>query len=410
MSALGWAGQMNTAPIYLDHHATTPVDPRVLSAMLPYFSEQFGNASSRVHAHGRAARRAVDTAAANVAALIGARPDELVFTSGATESNNLALLGTALGRESDGKHVVSVRTEHKAVLDTLRSLEQRGWRVTLLPVGRDGLVEPRHVAEALTDDTTLVSVMLTNNEVGVVQDIAAIGALTRARGIIFHCDAAQGLGYLPFSVAELPVDLVSMSAHKMYGPKGVGGLYIRRSLRNQGLPRPQLHGGGHQEGFRSGTLDVPGIVGFGAAADCMKLEGQDEAHRLATFRDRLERQLLDGLDEVRVNGGASVRHPGNLNMSFGYVDGPTLLLEVCKTASVSSGSACSSVEAGPSYVLDAMGVPKDWAAASIRFGLGRGTTEAQIARVGSAVIEAVTKLRAASPLYAAKRSGTKIDW
>ena len=401
---------MSRMPIYLDHHATTPVDPRVLEAMLPYFTERFGNAASPVHAQGREARHAVDAARARVASLIGAAPDELVFTSGATESNNLAILGTASALESKGKHLVSVCTEHRAVLEPLEALERRGWRVTLLPVGSDGLVAPERVAEVLTEETTLLSVMLANNEIGVVQHLAAIGALAAERGVVVHCDAAQGLGYLPFSVSELPLDLVSLSAHKMYGPKGVGALYVRRSRQRQGVPAPLFHGGGHQQGLRPGTLDVAGIVGFGAAADLMKTEGGEEAARLRVLRDRLARRLLDALDEVRVNGSMSERHPGNLNLSFGYVDGAALLLRVCETAAVSSGAACSSAEPGLSHVLRALGVEPDWASTSLRFGLGRGTTEAELSRVADAVIDAVTELRAASPLYAAKREGREIDW
>jgi len=253
---------MAETPIYMDHHATTPVDARVLESMLPYFSDRFGNAASRVHAHGKAARDAVEEARSQVAELIGAAPDEIVFTSGATESDNLAVAGTARARASDGKHVVTVRTEHRAVLDTCAALEREGWRVTLLDVDGRGLVAPEAVAAALTDETVLLSVMLANNEVGVVQDIAAIGALARDRGIVFHCDAAQGLGYLPVSVDTMNVDLLSVSAHKMYGPKGVGALYVSRSLQSRGVPMPQMHGGGHERGLRSGTLNVPGIVGL----------------------------------------------------------------------------------------------------------------------------------------------------
>ena len=401
---------MAEMPIYMDHHATTPVDARVVEAMLPYLSDRFGNASSKVHAHGKAARDAVEEGRAQVAALIGVAPEELIFTSGATESDNLAIAGTARARASDGKHIVTVRTEHKAVLDTCQALEREGWEVTLLDVDDRGLVSPEAVGAALTDDTVMVSVMLANNEVGVVQDLAAIGALTAERGITFHCDAAQGVGYLPFSVDDMHIDLVSLSAHKMYGPKGVGALYIPRGLQTRGIPAPQMHGGGHERGFRSGTLDVPGVVGFGAAAAIMKDEGASEAKRLASLRDRLRRALLDRLDEVRVNGGDAPRHPGNLNVSFGYVDGAALLLELCEVVSVSSGAACSAAEAGPSYVLEAMDVPEDWGAASVRFGLGRHTTEAEVERVADAVVDTVMGLRERSPLWAAKQSGKPIDW
>jgi cysteine desulfurase len=394
----------------MDHHATTPVDDRVLTAMLPYFRERCGNAASRIHAHGRVARDAVERARVEVAALIGAKPEEVVFTSGATESDNLAIRGTALARITDGKHIVTVRTEHKAVLDTCKSLERQGWRITLLPVDEQGLISPDALADALTDQTVLVSVMLANNEVGVVQDLAAIGALTRERGIALHCDAAQGLGYLPFSVDEMKVDLVSMSAHKMYGPKGIGALYIREAMQAQGIPARQMEGGGHERGFRSGTLNVPGIVGFGTAAAIMKVEGPSEGARLASLRNALEDQILAALDEVRLNGAADPRHPGNLNLSFGYVDGAQLLLELCEVVSVSSGAACSSAEAGPSYVLEAMGVPKDWSAASVRFGLGRPTTTDEVQTVAEAVIDTVSRLRECSPLWALKQSGKPIDW
>ncbi len=401
---------MDETPVYLDHHATTPVDPRVREAMWPYFSERFGNAASRVHAHGKAARDAVEAARQEVARLVGAASDELVFTSGATESDNLAILGTVRARAADGKHILTVETEHKAVLDACTALEREGCRVTRLGVDDRGLVSLDALEAALSDETVLVSVMLANNEVGVAQDLAAIGAITRARGITFHCDAAQGLGYLPFSVEEMGVDLASLSAHKMYGPKGVGAIYISRALQTRGIPAPQMHGGGHEQGFRSGTLNVAGIVGFGRAASIMAAEGAEEARRLRALRDRLKQQLFDGLEEVRLNGAEEPRHPGNLNVSFGYVDGAALLIELCKVASVSSGAACSAAEAGPSYVLEAMGVEKDWAAASVRFGVGRHTTNEEIDRVAARTIEVVQALREHSPLWKAKVTGQTIDW
>jgi cysteine desulfurase len=401
---------MREMPIYMDHHATTPIDERVLEAMLPYLVARFGNAASRTHSHGRVARDAVELGRAQIAGLIGARPDEMILTSGATESDNLALRGVAQARTGDGKHIVTVRTEHRAVTDTCAALEREGWHVTWLEVDSEGLVAVDSVADALTDETVLVSVMLANNEVGVVQDLAAIGALTAERGITFHCDAAQGLGYLPFAVDELNADLVSISAHKMYGPKGVGALYVRESLRTHGIPVAQMSGGGHERGLRSGTLNVPGVVGFGAAAEIMKTDGRGEATRIASLRDRLEGRILDTVEEVRLNGAAGPRHPGNLNLSFGYVDGARLLLELCEVVSVSSGSACSSAEPGPSYVLEAMGVPKDWSAASVRFGLGRHTTAGEVEAVGDAVIETVHLLRERSPLWARRSSGRPIDW
>lgn len=401
---------MPEMPIYMDHHATTPVDDRVLRAMLPYFSERFGNAASRTHAYGKAARKAVETARAQVAALIGAGQSEVIFTSGATESDNLAVLGTAHARSPDANHIVTVRTEHKAVLDPFSALERDGWRVTRLGVDEQGLVSADEVEAALGPKTVLVSVMLANNEIGVTQDLTTIGAMTRERGIVFHCDAAQGLGYLPFSVDAMNVDLVSLSAHKIYGPKGIGALYVARALRERGVPAPLMYGGGHEHGLRPGTLVVPAIVGFGAAAEIMRREGAAEATRLAALRDALEDRLTDALDEVRINGRGAPRHPGNLNVSFGYVDGAALLLRLCETVAVSSGAACSSAEAGPSYVLEALGVPKDWAAASIRFGLGRQTTETEVEQAAQAAIDAVHDLRERSSLWAARQRGTQIDW
>jgi cysteine desulfurase len=401
---------MSEMPIYMDHHATTPIDERVLEAMLPYFGDRFGNAASRTHAHGKMARDAVERGRAQVAGLIGAKPDEVVFTSGATESDNLAIRGVAQARLGDGKHIVTARTEHRAVLDTCAALEREGWRITWLDVDPQGVVSLDAVADALTDDTVLVSVMLANNEVGVIQDVAAIGALTAERGITFHCDAAQGLGYLPFSVEDMNIDLASISAHKMYGPKGVGALYVRASLQARGAPVALMHGGGHERGLRSGTLNVPGIVGFGEAAEIMKNDGTEEAARVESLRDELKERLLDAMEEVRLNGAASPRHPGNLNLSFGYLDGARLLLDLCKVVSVSSGSACSSAEAGPSYVLEAMGVRKDWSAASVRFGLGRHTTAAEVQAVANAVIETVGRLRERSPLWARRASGKQVDW
>ena len=401
---------MDQMPIYMDHQATTPVDERVLAAMLPYFSEQFGNAASRTHAHGRAARVAAELGRAQLADLIGTKPEELIFTSGATESDNLAICGVAEARQDEGKHIVTVRTEHRAVLDSCAALERKGWRVTRLDVDEEGLVSPEAIAEALTDETVLLSVMLANNEVGVVQRLGEIGAIARARGVTFHCDAAQGLGYLPFAVEDMHIDLASFSAHKIYGPKGVGALYVREALQTRGMPAAQMHGGDHERGLRSGTLNVPGIAGFGAAATIMKSEGAPEAARIESLREALKDQLFDAVEEVRLNGAAGPRHPGNLNLSFGYVDGAQLLLELSEIVSVSSGSACSSAVSGPSYVLEAMGVPKDWSAASIRFGLGRRTSAEEVRAVADAVIDTVGRLRERSPLWARRASGKPIDW
>jgi len=401
---------MDDVPIYMDHHATTPVDERVLEVMLPYFSERFGNAASRTHAHGLVARRASELGRAELAGLIGAEPEELIFTSGATESDNLAIRGVAEARKQDGKHIVTVRTEHRAVLDSCAALEREGWRITRLDVDEEGLVSADAVAEALTDQTVLLSVMLANNEIGVVQRLADIGAVARERGVTFHCDAAQGLGYLPFSIEDMQIDLASFSAHKIYGPKGVGALYVREALQARGMPAAQVHGGGHERGLRSGTLNVPGIVGFGAAATIMKNEGKAEAARIEALRDSLKDQLLESLPDVRLNGAAGARHPGNLNLSFGYVDGARLLLELSEVVSVSSGSACSSASTGPSYVLEAMGVPKALRDASVRFGLGRQTTKGQVQTVARAVIDTVDRLRERSPLWARRASGRPIDW
>lgn len=398
---------MESDPIYLDHHATTPVDPRVFEAMAPFFTESFGNAASTTHAFGRQARQAVDQARAHVSALVGCLDDEVVFTSGATESDNLAIIGTARALEGRGKHIVSVRTEHKAVLDSCAALEQAGWRVSYLDVDDQGLVSVDALENALMDDTALVSVMLANNEIGVVQDVAGIAELARDRGVLFHCDAAQGIGYLASSVAD--ADLISLSAHKIYGPKGVGALIVRRSLQAHGVPAPLLHGGGHQHGLRSGTLDVPGIVGLGEAARVMRQEGEAEATRLAALRDTLRDRLLE-IEASRLNGSAERRHPANLNVSFGFVDGAALLLAVNQRIAVSSGAACSSATPGPSYVLDALGVPKEEAAASIRFGLGRTTTAGDIAVASDVVTEAVADLRARSPLWNRRARGKPVDW
>ena len=401
---------MSKMPIYMDHQATTPVDERVVEAMLPYLSSRFGNAASRTHAHGRVAKDAVEYGRSRVAQLIGAKPEEVIFTSGATESDNLALRGVAEARVGDGKHIVTVRTEHKAVLDTCAALERAGWSISQLDVDSHGLLSADALADALTDETVLVSIMLSNNEVGVAQNLRAIGALTSKRGITFHCDAAQGLGYLPWSLDEMNIDLASLSAHKMYGPKGIGALYIRESLQTRGIPAPQIYGGGHERGFRSGTLNVPGIVGFGAAAEIMKNEGAAEAQRIQSLRDALQKQLFTEIEEIRLNGASEPRHPGNLNVSFGYLDGARLLLELAEVVSVSSGSACSSAQPGPSYVLQALGVPKDWSAASIRFGLGRMTTAADVQTVGDAVVATVRRLRERSPHWARRSSGNPVDW
>jgi cysteine desulfurase len=397
-------------PIYLDYHATTPVDPRVLEAMLPYFTHDFGNAASKSHPFGWRAEEAVEAARAEVGKLIGASAKEIVWTSGATESNNLAIKGVAQFYREKGKHLVTCRTEHKAVLDSMHALERQGYEVTFLDVERDGRLDPARLAAALRPDTILVSVMHANNESGVVHPVEEIGRITRAAGILFHCDAVQSVGKIPFDVESSNADLVSLSAHKMYGPKGVGALYVRRKPRVRLVA--QMDGGGHERGFRSGTLNVPGIVGFGKAAELARAERDAEAARVLALRERLREGLLAQLDLVTVNGSLEHRVPGNLNVSFAYVEGEALMMAI-KDVAVSSGSACTSASLEPSYVLRAMGVSEDLAHSSIRFGLGRFTTEEEIDYVTRLVAAKVKKLRDMSPLYEMVKEGvdlTRIEW
>src|SRR5712691_6825940 len=346
-------------PIYLDYHATTPVDPRVVEAMLPYFTEHFGNAASRNHPFGWEAEEAVEKARKQVADLIGANAKEIVFTSGATESDNLAIKGVAEMYREKGNHIITCVTEHKAIIDTCKRLEKEGYRVTYLPVQKDGLIRLDDLRGAITDKTILITIMTANNEIGVVQPIAEIGAIAKEKGILFHTDAVQAVGKIPFNVIDLKVDMASMSAHKMYGPKGVGALYVRR--RNpRVLLAPIIDGGGHERGMRSGTLNVPGIVGFGKAAEICKQEMATESERLRGLRDYLNDKLHRQLDEVYINGDLLKRLPGNLNMSFAYVEGESLLMGINDIA-VSSGSACTSASLEPSYVLKALGVGEDLA-------------------------------------------------
>jgi cysteine desulfurase len=381
-------------PIYLDYHASTPVDPRALEAMLPYFSEHFGNAASKTHPFGWKADDAVEAGRRQVAALIGASAKEIVFTSGATESNNLALKGVAHAFRSRGNHIVTLTTEHKAVLDSCQHLEDEGFAVTYLGVGRDGLVDLDALRDAITDRTILVSVMAANNEIGVLQPIAAIGTIARERGVLVHTDAVQAIGKVPFDVSKLPVDLASMTAHKTYGPKGVGALYVRRGEVKLEL-EPLMDGGGHERGLRSGTLNVPGIVGFGKAAEIAKAEMAAESPRLAALRDRLLAALRAEVSDLHVNGSLDARLPHNLNVSFPGVPGESLLLgidDIC----VSAGSACSSGSEEPPYVLKALGMDADLARASIRFGLGRYTTEEEIDYTAGKVSAVVRQLRQTS--------------
>jgi cysteine desulfurase len=395
----------------MDHHATTPMDPRVFDAMKPYFIEHFGNAASRNHAFGWEAEEAVEKSRKQIADLIGANSKEIVFTSGATESNNLALKGVAEMYAEKGNHIITAATEHKAVLDTCKRLEKHGIRVTYMPVQQDGMVDLDMLKEAMTDKTILVSIMYANNEIGVIQPVAEIGKLCKERGILFHTDGVQAVGKVPVNVIQDNIDLMSLTAHKMYGPKGVGALYVRR--RN---PRVQLtaqmDGGGHERGMRSGTLNVPGIAGFGAAAEISHKEMATEAARLGALRDKLKNKLMGELDETYINGNMEHRLPHNLNISFAYVEGESLLMGINDIA-VSSGSACTSATLEPSYVLKALGAGDDLAHSSIRFGLGRFNTEAEVDYVGDKVVSVVKKLRELSPLYEMVKEGvdlTKVQW
>jgi len=391
-------------PVYLDNHATTPVDPRVLETMLPYFGEKFGNAASRSHAFGWEAEAAVDEAREQIAQIIGAAsPREIVFTSGATESDNLAIKGVAEAYGDKGNHIVTCSTEHRAVLDSCKALERRGFRVTYLGVDRYGTVRLDQLREAVTDKTVLISVMAANNEIGTVQPIREIGQLAKEKGVVYHCDATQGVGKIPMSVEEMGIDLLSLSGHKIYGPKGVGALYVR-SKRPKVRVSPIIDGGGHERGMRSGTLNVPGIVGLGKACQISMHELTREAARLTELRARLKDGIFGQLDEVYVNGHPTERLPGNLNVSFAHVEGESLMMAL-KEIAVSSGSACTSAALEPSYVLRALGIPEELAHTSIRFGLGRFNTEEEVDYAIRRVVEEVTRLRALSP----RCSGVKAD-
>jgi cysteine desulfurase len=392
-----------TLPIYMDNHATTPVDPRVLEEMLPYFTNKFGNAASRNHSFGWAGEEAIETARERIAKLIGATPKEIIFTSGATESDNLAIKGVAEMYREKGNHIITAVTEHKAVLDTCKRLEKYGYRVTYLPVQKDGLVDLDDLKRAMDDKTILVTIMAANNEIGVVQPIAEIGKLCHEKGVIFHTDATQYVGKVPMDVIKQNVDLASISGHKMYGPKGVGALYVRRKN-----PRVQLaaimDGGGHERGMRSGTLNVPGIAGLGKACEICYQEMPQESCRMAGLRNRLRDKIMASLDEVYINGSWEHRLPNNLNISFAYVEGESLLMGINDIA-VSSGSACTSATLEPSYVLKALGTGDDLAHSSIRFGLGRFNTEAEVDYVAARVTETVQRLRELSPLYEMAKEG-----
>jgi len=398
-------------PIYLDNHATTPMDPRVFEAMKPYFVEHFGNAASRNHAFGWEAEEAVEKARKQLASLVGATAKEIVFTSGATESNNLALKGVAEMYAQRGNHLITAATEHKAVLDTCKRLEKHGCQVTYLPVRADGLLDLDQLRDAITDKTILVSIMYGNNEIGTIQPIREIGAICRERGVLLHTDATQAVGKIPVNVLADNIDLMSFTGHKMYGPKGGGALYVRRKNPRVQLTA-QMDGGGHERGMRSGTLNVPGIAGFGEAAAIAQAEMEQEMARSLALREKLRNAIEAELDEVYINGTMEHRLPHNLNISFAYVEGESLLMGINDIA-VSSGSACTSATLEPSYVLKALGAGDDLAHSSIRFGIGRFTTEEEIDYTAAKVIDVVKKLRELSPLYEMVKEGidlSKVEW
>jgi len=390
-------------PIYMDNHATTPVDPRVLEEMLPFFTDKFGNAASRNHSFGWAGEEGVETARERIAKLVGATTKEIIFTSGATESDNLAIKGVAEMYRQKGNHIITAVTEHKAVLDTCKRLEKYGYRVTYLPVQKDGLIDLDDLKRAIDDKTILVTIMWANNEIGVLQPVAEIGKICREKGVIFHSDATQAVGKIPVDVNKNNIDVMSISAHKMYGPKGVGALYVRRKNPRVQIS-PIIDGGGHERGMRSGTLNVPGIVGLGKACALASEDMPQEGVHLAALRDRLKDRIMNRLDEVYINGTMEHRLPGNLNISFAYVEGESLLMGINDIA-VSSGSACTSATLEPSYVLKALGTGDDLAHSSIRFGLGRFNTQAEVDYVSDRVVETVQRLRELSPLYEMAKEG-----
>ena len=388
-------------PVYMDNHATTRVDPRVLEAILPYFTEKYGNAASRNHEFGWKAEEAVENARGQIARLVHASPKEIIFTSGATESDNLALKGAAEAYRTKGNHVITQVTEHKAVLDVCKHLEKSGCEVTYLPVSKDGLINLNDLRRAITPKTILISIMHANNEIGVVQPIEEIGRIAKEKGVLFFVDAAQSVGKIPVDVEKFGIDLLAVSAHKIYGPKGVGALYVRRKNPRVELS-PMIDGGGHERGLRSGTLNVPGIVGLGKACEICEKELTVEGERLRALRDKLKDAILSQLDDTFVNGSMTHRLPNNLNLSFAGVEGDALLMGINDVA-VSSGSACTSATLEPSYVLRALGVPEDLAHSSIRFGLGRFNTNEEVDYVTGRVVETVKRLRELSPLFEAAK-------
>jgi cysteine desulfurase len=402
---------MVTTPIYMDNNSTTRVDPRVVEAMLPYFTEKFGNAASRSHPFGWEAEAAVEEARDQIATLIGASGKEIIFTSGATESNNLAIKGVAAMYKKKGNHIITQATEHKAVLDTCKRLERDGFQVTYLPVDKAGQVHAEQIREAITPKTVLVSIMAANNEIGSLQPIQAIGKLCKEKGVLFHTDAVQAVGKIPVDVEDMGIDLLSLTAHKIYGPKGIGALYVRKRDPRVRL-EPQIDGGGHERGMRSGTLPVPSIVALGEACAIAHREMDAESQRTFRLRERLRKGIMDRLPETYLNGHPTERLPGNANISFAYVEGEGLMMGI-KDVAVSSGSACTSASLEPSYVLRALGVGDELAHSSIRFGIGRFNTEAEVDYVIDHVVHEVNRLREMSPLYEMVQQGIdikKIEW
>ena len=390
-------------PIYMDSHATTPLDPRVLEAMMPYLTDHFGNAASSTHLFGEHAKDAVDAARDQVADLIGCSDGEIIFTSGATESDNLAVKGVAYQYKDRGNHIITSAVEHHAILDSCKALEEAGFDVTYLPVDKYGMVHPQQVKDAITDQTVLISLIYVNGEVGTINPITEVGEITEKYGILFHSDATQGIGKVESNVDELKVDLMSFTAHKMYGPKGIGALYVRKKAPPIQL-YPLLHGGGQENNIRSGTLNVPGIVGFGAACELCKQETEEETKRITALRDQLYHELFKRIDLIHLNGHPTKRLPGNLNLSFEFVESQSILLGL-KEIALSSGSACNSDSIEPSYVLRAMGVKDELALGAVRFGLGRHNTAAEVDTVVECVAAQVARLRELSPLYEMAQGG-----
>lgn len=393
-------------PIYMDNHSTTPCDPRVVDAMIPYFTEKFGNSASRNHSFGWDAEEAVDKARKQIAKIINADSKEIVFTSGATESDNLALKGVVEMYREKGDHIITSATEHRAIIDPAKSLENKGIKVSYLPVDKMGMVNPEDVRDAITDKTILISIMLANNEIGTINPIKEIGKIAKEKGVLFHCDATQGVGKIPVDVQEMGIDLMSFTAHKLYGPKGIGALYVRRRAPRVRLV-PMIDGGGHERGMRSGTLQVPLVVGFGKAIELCEQEMPTETVRIKALRDQLENGIMGVMEEVYLNGHPTERLPGNLNVSFAYVEGEALLMGV-KEIALSSGSACTSATLEPSYVLRALGVGSDLAHSSIRFGIGRFTTAEEVEYTIDRMIKAVNHLREMSPLYEMAKEGVDL--